>query len=778
MRRPWFASRASLLLLVSCAIVIVRAAVVAAAPAAGETVMVFPVTINMVEKGDFTVVLRGSDVLLRVRDLDGAGVRGFAGLREEFEGEEVVSLASLRPAVSFALDRTNLTLTVTVPPGYLGTATLNLRSGRPRGISYASATSGFLNYALSGSDWRTMSGFAELGVNAGGKLAYTSASRNPNGTLTRGLSYLEIDDRPDLRRVTVGDSFVAAGVLGSALQLGGISIARSFDLDPYLVRYPTLSLTGSVTTPSTADIYVNGALVRREQLAPGQFDLSNLEVPTGSGMAQVVIRDAFGQEHVLASPFYSSTAVLAKGLSDFSYNLGYQRDTLTGDNSYRSLSFIGFHRFGLSDLVTPEFRLEADSELLSGGPGIAVRLPIGEIAGSVAWSRDGGRRGTAGSVSYQYMTRRLTVGIAALARSDRYATLSLREGQDRARLDASAFAGFQLSRRCTVSLQYRHTDMRDSPSSDEFSLATTIVALRSASIFLSGTRSFTGGIHRNGAFLGLTVIAGRRTTASVSSDWSGGSATTTAEAQQALPVGEGFGYRVRAMSTAGRPLGDGAFQYQGPFGLYELDASRANGTTATSLSASGSLVAIGGRVYPTRTTGGGFALIRVPGVSGVEGLANNQAVGRTDANGDLLVPSLLPYYGNRLSIADEDVPLDYEIGATERTVAPPNRGGAIVTFPVQRFQAFRGTLLVETPAGDVTPAGGQLSLEAAGTRIASPIGVDGKFELVNAPPGAYPATIEFTEGRCTVSIAVPKSRETFVDLGLIRCTLAGKMGGE
>ena len=74
--------------------------------------------------------------------------------------------------------------------------------------------------------------------------------------------------------------------------------------------------------------------------------------------------------------------------------------------------------------------------------------------------------------------------------------------------------------------------------------------------------------------------------------------------------------------------------------------------------------------------GQSFALLRVPGVKGVEGFSSNQPIGRTNGSGDLLVPEILPYYGNRLSIADTDVPLDYvaDIGAQlagDPEAAPP-----------------------------------------------------------------------------------------------------------
>lgn len=737
---------------------------------AGESGAVLPVLINDVSKGDFVVIVRGADVLVRVDELRTAGVHGFAGAREVVRGRDYVSLTSLAPAgFRFKIDPQTVTLVVTVPPGFLPSTPLDLAAGPPAGIEYAASTSAFLNYSLATTDFKGVAAFGEAGLSTGAGLLYTSFSRDASGAVSRGLSYFEADDRARLRRLVVGDAYASSGILGGAVQLAGVTLARGFDLDPYLVRYPTLTMTGAVTTPSTADVYVNGALVKQQQIAPGTFDFSNLALPTGSGVAEVVIRDAFGQEHVVTNPFYASTAVLARGLQDYSYSVGYLRNTAAGDDAYRSLSFIGVHRIGISDYVTPGFRLEADSTMVSGGPAIALRSRFGEMVGSLAWSRADGVRGAAGALGYQYVTRFASFGLNAVLMSDRYANLSLSSGADRAKSQVEAFVGAEVAPPMSLSLDLRRSRMRDTSDTDQLSLSATVLAFRGASVLVSLTRSRDATGYHNGGFVGLTFAPGQRTTAAVSSRAVDGSTTTTASVEQSLPVGEGFGYRLQGVQAGGQTTGDGLFSYQGPFGLYELEEAGGGASSSTSVRASGSIVAIGGRVFAARAIGESYALIRVPDVEGVRGLANNQVVGRTDAGGDLLLPSLLPYYGNRLGIADADVPLDYQIGATERTVATPVRGGAVVTFPVQRYQGFRGRVVVAVKGREVAPANGELTVDSNGTRIASPIGVNGEFELANVRPGRYPSTVEFTDGSCRFFMVVPKSAAAIVDLGVLKC---------
>src|SRR5207249_1592102 len=192
-----------------------------------------------------------------------------------------------------------------------------------------------------------------------------------------------------LRRWVIGDSFAGAGGLGGSTFLGGLSVSRNYSLNPYFIRYPTFGLSGAVLTPSTVDVYVNDVFVRREELPPGPFELRNLPATAGSGATRFVIRDAFGREQDITSPYYLSTSVLARGLQEYSYSAGVRRDTAAGGlGRYSSPAFLGQHRIGLTDSVTAGLRLEAASALVSGGPALDLRLPLGEFEVACAASSD------------------------------------------------------------------------------------------------------------------------------------------------------------------------------------------------------------------------------------------------------------------------------------------------------------------------------------------------------------------------------------------------------
>src|SRR5207248_3103985 len=196
-----------------------------------------------------------------------------------------------------------------------------------------------------------------------------------------------------------------------------------------------------------------------------------------------------------------------------------------------------------------------------------------------------------------------------------------------------------------------------------------------------------------------------------------GGGTAAASVQRGLPIGNGLGYVVQGESGASDHFG-AQLQANAPFGHYEASFQRFGPDNAASASVSGSLVLAGDRLFLARPVQEGFAVLRVPGLGGVRGYLNNVEVGTTDSRGDLFVPNLLPYYGNRLSIRDGDVPMDYEVGRVEQLVASPYRGGAMVQFDVRRIQSVTGTIEVE---GAGPPSYGELQMAIAGKSLGSPL---------------------------------------------------------
>ncbi|HTA17735.1 MAG TPA: fimbria/pilus outer membrane usher protein, partial [Polyangia bacterium] len=450
-----------------------------AAPAPGAPKVqraIFSLTVNMVEKGEVFVVLRGHDVLVLASDLEGAGIR-VAGAREAVGGKTYVSLQSLSTGgVTFELDERALALRLSAPTADLGRTIIDLRQQRPPDVITNDEGSGFLNYTLRLQDLRHPSAFGEAGATYKNALLYSTVSVDSDGHAVRGLSSLSYAVPEHLQRYVLGDTLASSGLLGGSLFLGGASLVRDFNLDPYFFRYPSSGLSGAVATPSTVDVYVNGALVHREDIAPGTFDINNLPLPVGAGNTRIVVRDAFGREQVVATPFYFSTGILKPGVSDYGFYAGFRRNNLATESwDYSPPVFLARYRLGLTDTLTPGGRVEGKNGTLSGGPQATMRTPVGDVEGAAAGSYDkvaGG--GGAGSLSYTYLRSTLSAGALGQAFSDRYTNLALPATQDRARIAGNLYAGTSLGPRLSLTLRGGVARYRDAGNWNQVGLLSTI----------------------------------------------------------------------------------------------------------------------------------------------------------------------------------------------------------------------------------------------------------------------------------------------------------------
>jgi outer membrane usher protein len=624
------------------------------------------------------------------------------------------------------------------------------------------------------------------------------------------LTNLTFDWRDKLTRIIVGDAMATSDVLGGYLTIAGLSVTRTFALDPYFTMLPSRDLGGTLLLPSTVEVYVNGQLVRREALPPGQFTLQNVPLTAGSGVTRVVVRDAFGGERSMASPYYLALGTLAQGLSDFSYNLGLQRNNLGTESwDYGAPAFLFRHRTGVTNWLTLGARVEGTTHMLSGGPSVAARLPVGELAALLAisgtteaWTNSAalgnaaadplvrtqnGSPGAAALFSYSYMGRPLNFQLGMGVQSNRYVNLSLplESGGipvDRKRLDLSAMAAKPLGKVAMVSLQYLGTDWRDQGWTSTLLLQGNRTLTRRLYAFVTMSSTFKIRSRTEyDTFVGLSYALGDRTTASTSrSDRSSGdghSGTSHVDVQRSLPIGPGYGYRV-VMEAGDNDHEEATAQYQGAHGRVEASYLRGGITSSdrgqATLTGSGGIVLLGRDIFFTRPVQDSFALVKVPGVEGVHGSLSNQVVGATNKMGNLLVPNLLPYYGNRIGINDKDVPLDYNIGATEMTIAPPYRGGAVVRFPIQRVQGVSGTVVVQDEGVALVPAYGQLSLLLEDRAVTSPLDEAGNFYLENVPPGTYAAEVEYASGVCKFPLAVVASESALIQAGTLHCVVSEK----
>jgi outer membrane usher protein len=726
--------------------------------------VLLPVKVNEISHGEVLSFVAGDDVLVPKSFLDTLGIPTGSATPQQLEGEPYFSLRALAASITYAVNADDLTLSITVDPRLLGHHVLDLeRKGAvaERGGDPAA----FFNYALNGAAHGTPTFFGELGASRGHSLLFSGFSRTAAG-LSRGMSFLSVESPSNLRRWTIGDALVGSDPIGGTVAIGGVTLARDFTLQPYLVHAPAVDVTGTATTPSTVEVYVNGQLTNRIEVNPGVFTLRDLPATGGLGTTQLVIRDAFGRETVQQSSFYYSTTALRRGFSEYVFSAGAIRGDFTKSLDYHGGGAIGQYRRGITDHFTLGGRGEASEGVVSAGPRVTLGTNLGDFDAEVAASSGKGATGNAATLLYRFTTLRYSFGVAATHRSDRYATLSLAPADDRVTRDLNVFVATSVGR-LSLGGVGAINDTRSGDRIRRLSLQATVPLSRWGNLFASLGTVDEANKRSPEVLIGLTLSIGRLTTASALFQKSQGVDGLHVELRQPLSQANGLGYAVQSDTATNSQSAE--LQYQTSFGRYEIDANPKD-AGATSVSAAGGLVYLGGAFMPSRAIQNGYAMARV-GVPNVKVFSSNQEVGRTNAAGDLLVPNLLPYYANDLRISDKDVPMNYVVDGTQVTVLPPSRGGVVAKFPLHRIRSYTGKVIFMIIGQPYTPSLGEVDVHTKGAAPQTlSLGRNGEFYVDDLDPGTFRASLRIGKVGCDFNLVLPATDAAVTDLGVIECS--------
>lgn len=552
-----------------------------------------------------------------------------------------------------------------------------------------------------------------------GEMSWTS------GAFGAGLTRLETRwtiDAPAARvRARFGDGVVRGGASGAPFRFGGVQIARDFSLDPGFVSFPLPSLTGAAATPSTVDLYVDGALRLRERVEAGPFTIPDAPVLTGAGIAQIVVTDALGRETVISQPFYASAAMLRSGLSDFAFTAGAERERFAQRSNEYGRGFVSaLYRYGLSDAATIEARAEIAGAL--GGAGIALSLAdarAGQL--DLAWAGSTGVDGDGWTASASWMRagRALSYGAHIEAASDEFRRL----GGPRApppRFLARMSSAFDTPLgAATLAATWR--DERDAPALRTFALSYTPPRTWGPwslhALYADGDDDPILSVG-----LGFSVSLDGGVSAGVALDYANPDTSLRMGADRPPPQAGGYGWRARTrLGDAARA--DAGLSYRGAHGDARFDVSYARARTGARAQYAAGLVFMDGAIFAGRPVRESFALVDV-GAPGVGILRDNRRVGVSGADGRLLVAGLRAYEPNRIALEIDDLPFDAQVGTDALVVAPPARSGVRVRFPM--YAMTRETRVLDE-WGAPLPPGAMLTRVSDGARF--PIGGDGRAFL-------------------------------------------------
>lgn len=281
-----------------------------------------------------------------------------------------------------------------------------------------------LNYSLNADRWKPKGGKAEQSVSG----SFDSRLFMPLGAMTHGFAVTQEHDDYRMRRldsywrssfpgrmtqIQLGDLGTRGPTWARPVRLGGAMIERNFGLRPDLVTLPLPGFRGSAALPSTVEVFTDSIRTYSAEIPEGPFQIDDLPIAGGGGMARVVVRDITGRETQIDLPFFVSDDLLRPGMADFALAYGRPRLGFGTDNDHYAPDHFGVAtlRLGLTDGLTMMAHAEGGPDLAMAGLGATFRLAhLGTGSVSLAHSRagaDGRDRGSLIDVS-----TRLTFGRA------------------------------------------------------------------------------------------------------------------------------------------------------------------------------------------------------------------------------------------------------------------------------------------------------------------------------------------------------------------------------
>jgi len=607
--------------------------------------------------------------------------------------------------------------------------------------------------------------FSSYGVLSSGFLGSYDESGNRNRFVRLDTTYTYSD--PDaMTRLRFGDVISGGLSWTRPVRLGGAQFSRDFGLRPDLITFPTPTLAGSASVPSTVDVFINDVQQGGRDVPPGPFQINDLPIITGAGDAKLVVRDALGRETVQTVAFYASPDLLAEGRLDFSLEAGsLRRDFGTSSDSYKDIAASATARYGLTNSLTLESHVEGTRDVIAGGAGVHLALgSYGVVSGSLAASSGHGSSGLQYGVGYQYQAGRWSVGAASTWTGGDYQDVAAQFDDPVPRRLDRANLGLNLGGWGSVSVGYLGVDYGREDRDRSLNFVTssyTTNLFENVTLYASAYADIRDG-DNYGVTVGLAIPFGGDISTSADVSRQSGANQATAQAYKSVPIDGGWGWQL--LDSEGgysRRLAEG--RYRSGWGEVQAGVDQFDDQVSGRAGVRGALVAAAGGVFATNWIDNGFGIVDI-GYPDVEVLRENRPVGRTGSSGMLIVPDLNPYQSNKLSIDPLSVPYSASIGRVERDAVPEDRSGVVVEFPVQDAKGALLTLV--GPDGKPLPVGSVAQLD--GRSETAPVGYDGQVYLTGLD--AWNAiTVKGPFGSCTASFAYEPSGKVNTVIGPVPC---------
>ena len=708
--------------------------------------------------------------------------------------DEIVVLDDLL-GDKFKYDEPSQSISFDLTPAQIVTRRFDAMAPAPQ-IPLTTSWGSLLNYTLFGSETYGLNP-RKMTFN-GGSASLDARMFSPYGTFTqtgilgstttRQMTALRLDsaftysDPDSLDTYRVGDSVSGSLTWTRSIRFGGFQAQRNFALRPDLVTAPLPSFSGSAAVPSTLDVYLDNSKAYTQEVPPGPFEVNNLPLVSG-GEARVVLRDASGRAVQTTLPFYTSPLLLKEDLTFFSVETGFPRINYgVNSNDYVAKEFSSLSvRHGVSDWLTLEGHAEQVASLYNGGAGLLMRTgDFGLFSAALSGSSYGGQMGAQAYLAFETKIWDVTFSASSIRTFMNYndvasVTAPVMSSIVDVNVPPSSLAappkaidrftaGLRLPDLSSLNLSFVHMQQASNQLSNILSVAWSRSAFLQSQVFVTAFADVSNR-QNYGLFAGISIPLGDTATVStgVTSSRSGTSLTTDASRPLDAEPGS-YGWRVRD-SEGGTVDRSAAGSYRSSVGTVQagVEQIRDSGIQGTA-QFDGAIASIGGGFFPTNHIDDSFAVVDT-GVAGVPVFYENRPFGETNANGQLLVPSLRSYGSNKISIDPKNLGVNDEIETTESVVAPAQGSGVLVKFKT-KADLPEAVVILNGADGKPLAVGSKGKLDGGDQDFI--VGYDGRA-FVQDLKDANTVTVSLENGECHASFDYTAAADHQVVIGPVAC---------
>jgi outer membrane usher protein len=696
------------------------------------------------------------------------------------------------PGLDYQLDQYAMQLTLSAPPELFAIQTFDPLSKR-LGALRPNDPGAYLNYdavalrnnypGINQTNLSALMGvglFNRLGVGTADVLAYNKYANNitlltnQSSKLVRLNTTWTLDQPEKIARWRFGDAITSSTYWSGASRFAGIQYATNFNTQPNLVTFPLPGYQGEAAIPSTVDVFVNSVLNQQQIVNNGPYIFNNIPVISGAGTVNVVTQDLLGRSKVASFSYYASPQLLKPNLVDFSYETGFVRDNYgVNSNDYGRFLAVGTYQRGITDNLT----LGGHAELLFDQQtlGFSANYLLNNY-GMATLALAGGHNNSGGGgllgLGFIRQGPKLSYGFNTSLTTLNYIQLGTQPNTSPPSMVTQLFLGYSLENYGSLSSSFTMVNSRNFNTANGISNTPTarlLTATYTHTLFknISLSLGFVGDLQNsqtNQAFLTLVFAPDVNHYINNSTTWQNHQVQDLLQFAKPAPLGKGYGYNILASNNSNRYAGADV-TVQTEKGAYTARVGQGRGQANYEVDASGSAIYFAGNGYLARKLTQSFALVKVPNFPGVDVFYENQLMGRTDRNGNLLITELLPYQENSVEIEPTTLPLDTQIDVTRETVIPYFHSGVLAEFSVKRMQGVE--LHLRTPSGEFVPVGAELELN--NNTCEYPVGYDGEVFISEVKGHLLEGSVRWENYVYYFSVPLPYTSDPIIELGEVQC---------